>query len=98
VNWERSRNQQPTHAAKKYKIQIQILSISSRSASVGSCGYIPSSPILVTLMVETLSSSETSVLKIATWRNIAEDGILFSHRCENLKSYIISFVRSVLRL
>jgi hypothetical protein len=49
---------------------------------------VPYSPILVALLMEALRSSETSFLTKSTPRNILEDGILHSHRSENLKSYI----------
>jgi hypothetical protein len=39
-------------------------------------------------MIEAKHSSKMSVLTRATWRNIQDGGILHSHHCENLKSYI----------
>jgi hypothetical protein len=40
-----------------------------------------------TLKMEAIRSAETSVHTRSTRRHIPEDGILHSHRCENLKSY-----------
>jgi hypothetical protein len=44
--------------------------------------------ILVTLMMEELSSSEVSVLTRDRRRNIPEDAILHSHSGENLITYL----------
>jgi hypothetical protein len=52
-----------------------------------SANVAPGSPILVTLLMEVLRSSETSVLTRATRRNIPEDGIL-----QNGDSAVLSHV------
>jgi hypothetical protein len=51
-------------------------------------GMLRRETLVRTDISEELRSSETSVLTRATMRNIPEDGILYSHRRDDLKSYI----------
>jgi hypothetical protein len=50
---------------------------------------VPSSPILVTPMMEALRSSKMPVLTRATQHNNPKDGILHIHCHENLESYLL---------
>jgi hypothetical protein len=55
---------------------------------------VPSLLILSTLMVATRSYI-TTVLTRATRRHMPEDGIIYSHHCENLRTYRINQLASV---
>jgi hypothetical protein len=70
-----------------YTNQVSFVFLRSVCQLLVTANAIPSSPIVVTLMMmEALSSSETLALPRATKRNIPEDTILHSHRRGNLKS------------
>jgi hypothetical protein len=53
---------------------------------------VPSSLVIFNLKMEAIRSSETSDLTKVRWRHIPEDGILHSHRRENLKSYMLEYL------
>jgi hypothetical protein len=59
---------------------------------------VPSSPILVILMMEAIISSEMSVLTTTPQRNLPEDGIVHSHRREDIKVYRTVFLLTCCKL
>jgi hypothetical protein len=68
--------------------ETRIVFVHSVRRLLFTANIVPSLPILVTLIMEAIRSSETTVHTKATVRYIPEDDILHSHRHENLKSYI----------
>jgi hypothetical protein len=68
------------------KLTVTRNSNTTSSSLAGYC-FVPSSPILITLIMEKIPSSDTSVLARAILRNIPVDGTVQSHCSENLKSY-----------
>jgi hypothetical protein len=60
---------------------IRVTGLDELGTTLASClllitaAIVPSSLLLVTLMIEALHSSKTSIFTRAIWRNIPEDGI-----------------------
>jgi hypothetical protein len=68
--------------------RVALVRTDAGASAASTANVVPSSPILVTLKMEAIHSSEMPFLTRATRRNAPEDSILHSHHRENLTSYI----------
>jgi hypothetical protein len=71
---------------------IKMTGIDELGTTLVTASVVPSSPILVTLMKEALSSSKTSIFTRATRRNIQEDTILNTIRNKQFKHRGIAYI------
>jgi hypothetical protein len=81
-----------TGVSEEHRLDLQGKKIQERGSSVSlqpPAGAGSPLADFSTLKMEAIRSSETSVNRGSTQRHTPEDDILHSHRCENLKSYII---------
>jgi hypothetical protein len=93
VRTEVWRNVMPPSSGWPESVNWEYISISLQCALLLVMANVASSPILVTLMMEALRSSVTSVLTRATQRNIPEDGILHIQWHLNLSfSHVVSWI------
>jgi hypothetical protein len=77
-------------ARKTLVVNSKIVFVCTVFRLLDTANVVTSYPTLVTLMIERICYSETSVLTRATRLAILEDGIIHSHRRENLKSYDVN--------
>jgi hypothetical protein len=71
-----------------YIMHSDIVLLCSLRRLLVSANDVPNSPVFVTLMMEVLHPSETSILTGVTHRSIPEDDILHNQSRENLKCYL----------
>jgi hypothetical protein len=80
-----------TDVSEKLSVSIRVTGIGELGTILVTASVVPSSRILVTLMTDALSSSETSILQEphggTSQKTAFFDGILHSHILGNLKSY-----------